>query len=368
MKLREFFLGAVALIVMVSCGGKQTGAPTEAPPQKYPTIVVSKQDAVLESVYPATIKGREDIEIRPHVDGFIKAIYVDEGSVVKKGQELFLIDSPQSDQAVTTAQAAVVSAEAQLKTAALNVERMRPLAEKEIVSPVQLKTVENTYETAKAALDQAKASLTNALATKAWTRVTSPVDGVVGTITYRIGSLVSSAYVLTTVANTNSVFAYFSMNEKALMMLLNSLEGNTQAEKIKNMSKVTLTLADGSVYPEKGTVETITGVINVNTGSANIRAEFPNKQGMLRSGASGKIAIPETLNGVFVIPQKATFAQQDKILVYKVQADTTVQSVISAIGMPDGKSYAVTGGLNEGDRIISDNIATVRNNMKIKVD
>lgn len=368
MKLRKFVLGTIALILVISCGEKQTGGKADAPPQLYPTIVVSKQDAVLQTVYPATIKGMEDIEIRSHIDGFIKAIYVDEGSIVKKGQELFLIDSPQADQAVTMAKAAVSTANAQLNTAKLNVDRIRPLAEKEIVSKVQLQTVQNAYEASLASLEQAKAQLTNAMATKSWTRVTSPVDGAVGAIPYRLGSLVNSANVLTSIANTSNVFAYFSVNEKALMLLLNNLEGETQAQKIKNIPKVTLTLADGSIYPEEGTVETIAGVLNVTTGSANIRAEFPNKQGLLRSGTSGKVSLPKNLPGVFVVPQKATFSQQDKIMVYKVQRDTVYQAIVSAIVLPDGKNYAITEGLTEGERIISDNIATVKNKMKVRVE
>lgn len=367
MKLGKIVFGATALIVMISCGGKEGGKDGEQQLVEYPTLVLSKQEAVLQSVYPVIIKGQEDIEIRPHIDGFIKDIYVDEGSVVKKGQRLFLIDSPQSDQAVTTAQAAVASAEAQLQTAKLNVDRMRPLAEKKIVSDVQLQTVEYTYQTALATLAQAKASLTNAQATKAWTNVTSPVDGVVGTIPYRQGSLVDKNNILTTVANTSNVFAYFSLNERALMDLLNRLDGNTQAEKIKNLPEVTLTLSDGTVYPQQGKIETISGTVNTSTGSANFRAEFPNKEGKLRSGTSGKISIPELMKDVFVIPQKATFAQQDKVLAYKVQGDSAVQAIISVVAMPDGKSYAVTGGLNEGERIVTDNLATIKNNMKIKV-
>lgn len=366
MNLKCVVLGTVILFV-TSCGSKQQTSVKQEEAVEFPTLVLEKQEAVLNSIYPATIKGQEDIEIRPHIDGFIKEIYIDEGSIVRKGQKLFLIDSPQADQALTTSKAAVVSAEAQLSTAKLNVDRIRPLAEKGIVSQVQLQTLENAYESAVAILEQAKASYANAQATKSWTSVTSPVDGVAGSITYRVGSLVSSANILTVVANTNNVFAYFSLNEKTLLDMMSKLEGNTQAEKIKSLPPLSLILADGSSYSEKGKIETINGVINTSTGSANFRAEFPNKKGILRSGTSGRVVIPKVLSDVYVIPQKATFAQQDKILVYKVEGDTTVQTIISVLPMPDGKSYAVTEGLNAGDRIIFDNLATVRNGMKIKV-
>jgi membrane fusion protein (multidrug efflux system) len=369
MNVTKMFWGAAVLLLLAGCGKK-----TEAPNRnatalsEYPTMVVDIQNTALESVYPVTVRGKEDIEIRPRIDGFIDAIYIDEGSVVRKGQSLFKINSPQAEQALTTARAAVSSAEAQVNTAKLNVDRMKPLADKGIVSQVQLETYQNAYTSALAMKEQAKASLLNAQATLSWTDVTSPVDGVTGAIPYRQGSLVNNQYVLTTVANTSNVFAYFSLNEKALTGFLNTLEGNTQAEKIKNAPEVSLILADGAVYQEKGKIETITGTINITTGTANLRAEFPNKQGILRSGISGKIVIPRTLDNIILIPQKATFAQQDKVLVYKVQGDSVVQKAISVISVPDGKTYAVTDGLNSGDRIVTDGVATLNNGKKIKVN
>lgn len=365
MKLNKIVFGATVLMLfsLSSCGNNQEKEQTAL--QVYPTMLVSEQNAELLSVYPATIKGQEDIEIRPRIDGFIDAIYVDEGAVVKKGQQLFKINSPAAEQALTTAEANMKSAKAQVNTAKINVDRIRPLVEKEIVSNVQLLTAEDSYQAAMAALAQAEASLKNARATIGWTNVSSPVDGVIGSIPLRLGSLVSSANALTTVANTSNVFAYFSLNEKELDTFLDGIDGKLQAEKIKNIPEVTLTLADGTVYPEKGRIETITGTINVTTGSANFRAEFPNREGKLRSGKSGKISIPKSMENVFVIPQKATFAQQDKILIYVVQGDSVKQKVISVISTPDGKDYVVTDGLNNGERIVSDGIATLSNGKKI---
>ncbi len=363
----NFFCGAVALVVFTtSCGNKGNVSEQMTAPE-YPTTLISETNVELFSVYPATLKGQEDIEIRPRIDGFIDAIYVDEGSAVKKGQLLFKINSPQAEQAVTSAEASVKSAQAQVNTAIVNVNRIKPLAEKNIVGKVQLETAEDSYQSALASLAQAEASLKNARSTLSWTNVTSPVEGLIGDIPFRLGSLVNSANVLTTVANTNNVFAYFSLNEKELSSFLNNLEGETQAEKIKATPEITLALADGTVYPHKGKLETIAGIVNVTTGSANFRVEFPNKEGILRSGTSGKVSIPRVLNNVPVIPQKATFAQQDKVLVYKVEGDSVQQKVISVISTPDGKNYAVTAGLNNGDRIVIDGIATLNQGKKISV-
>ncbi|WP_080903799.1 efflux RND transporter periplasmic adaptor subunit [Parabacteroides sp. Marseille-P3160] len=358
--------GALSLLLMNSCGRKQESA--ETPPQKYPTEVLSAQSAELQQIFPVTIRGREDVEISPRVDGFIDAIYVDEGSVVRKGQALFKINSPKSEQDYNTAKAAVESAQASVNTAKLNVDRIRPLAEEGIVSQVQLQTYENAYKSALAAKAQTDAALANARATLSWATVTSPVDGVVGTITYRLGSLVNSANILTTVANIGDVYAYFSMNEKTLMNWLKGLPGTTQAEKIKQLPPVSLILADGSEYEAKGKIETISGVVNVTTGSANFRAQFPNEHGLLRSGTSGRIVIPQHMDSVLVIPQKSTTQLQNKYLVFKVQGDSVVQKTIEVLPMPDGKRYVITEGLSAGDRIVTDGAITLKNGQKIAVE
>jgi len=364
MKLKKIILGIMVLTLTISCGRKQETHQAEE--LIYPTVVLEKQDAELQTVYPVSIKGREDIEIRPRIDGFIENIRVDEGSVVKKGQILFEINSPQAEQSLTSAQAAVTSAKARVNTAKVNVSRIRPLAEKGIVGNVQLETAEDSYQSALAELEQAEATLKNARATIGWTNVSSPVDGLVGHIPYRQGSLVNSSAVLTTVANISNVFAYFSLNEKELRTFMSSLEGETQAEKIKNAPELILILADGTVYPEKGRIETISGVLNATTGSANFRAEFPNKRGELRSGTSGSVSIPRILEDVFVIPQKAAFEQQDKTAVFVVQGDSVAQRIISVTPMPDGKNYAVTNGLKKGERVVIEGIVTLTNGKKIQ--
>lgn len=367
MNLKKVVFGAVAIMVITLSCSKSATKVSEAP-QELKTIVLSEQNVELETVYPATVKGQEDIEIRPRIDGFIEAIYVDEGSVVRKGQSLFKINSPSSEQGYTTALAAVNSADAQVKTAQLNVDRIAPLAKEGIVSVTQLKTYENALETAKASLRQANAQLKNATDTRNWTNVTSPVDGVVGSIPYRQGSLVNSTNALTTVSSIKNVFVYFSINEKELVSLLEGLEGKTQAEKINNLPEVTLKMADGSIYSEKGKIKTITGQVNVTTGSVNFRAEFPNTEGLLRSGFSGNVIIPRHIDNAIVIPQEVTKTQQNKFLAFKVQGDTmAVQTLITVTPTPDGKSYVVTSGLKPGERIVAEGMVTMADGKKISV-
>ncbi|HBZ65643.1 MAG TPA: efflux RND transporter periplasmic adaptor subunit [Bacteroidales bacterium] len=353
MKLGKLLFGSIVLLLCTtSCKNKQAEANSADQAKAFPVATLVVQDVELQAVYPAVLKGQQDIDIKARVEGYIDAIYVDEGAVVLKGQPLFKINSPSSVQLIE-------SAKANYNTAKLDVERIRPLAEKGILSQVKLSAYENVLASAKATLDQATAAL-------GWTTVTSPVNGVVGAITFRQGSLATNSTVLTTVSNISNVVAYFSVNEKELLSLLKEFKGDNQAEKIKNMPDVKLLLSDGTEYEESGRIETISGLVDATSGSVSFRALFPNKHGLLRSGSSAKVIIPSEYKEAIVIPQKSTFAQQDKVLVYKFQGDSVVQKVVSVKSTPDGQNYVVTEGLSAGDKIVTAGIVTLTNGQKIK--
>lgn len=379
MKLRKIqiialLFTAATSTLYVSCGGDKKnaagmaamgGQPNQVLP--YPVKVVTPQTAVLETDYPATIKGEEDIEIRPMVEGFIKTINVDEGSVVKKGQVLFTLDAPQYKQNVLNAEAAIKTAKAQVDNAVMDVTKITPLVEKGIVSKYQLESAQYALQTKRAALNQAQTALAIANTNLSYTVLTSPVNGIVGSIPFRLGSLVNSTTTLTTVANTSNVYVYFSLNEKQLLDFLKNTPGATQAEKIKKSEPVTLILADGTEYNEKGKIETINGIVNTSTGSANFRSSFPNPQGILRSGSTGSIRISTTVENALVIPQKATFEIQGQTFVFVVQKDNKVKQVtIKVTPTPDGQSFIVNSGLNENDKIVVNGIQNLKEGMEIK--
>lgn len=354
MKFNKLFVGSLVLVMLfASCKSKKSEQMQSVEVKSYQVQTLKPQYVELQSVFPAIIKGKEDVEIKPRVDGFIEVVYIDEGAKVKKGQPLFKINSPSSIKTLEEVQA-------KYNTAKLDVERMRPLAEKNIISKVQLYSYQNSLDAAKATLDAAKATLT-------WVTVTSPVDGVVGTLTYRLGSLVTSNSVLTTVANTSTLVAYFSMNEKELYEFLLDLKGKTKDEKIRSVPDVKFRMPNGAIYEEPGRIETISGIVDQTSGTVGFRASFPNKNGILLSGTSGNVIIPEYLNSALVIPQKATFSQQDKTMIFKVQGDSVVQKVIAVTSTPDGKNYIILSGLSTGDNIVVDDIISLSNGQKIKI-
>lgn len=316
--------------------------------------------------YPATIKGTQDIEIRPQVSGFIIKLCVDEGATVRKGQALFLIDPTQYEAAEKQAQANVASAEAALHTQELTTQNKKMLFDKQVISQYDYQTALNDLETAKANLAQAKASLVAARQNLDFCTVTSPSDGVIGTFPYRVGSLVSSSITdpMTTVSEIGDMYVYFSMTEKQLLSLTKA--GGTLKEQLEKMPAVKLMLADGTMYEQEGRIDAVSGVIDQSTGSVSMRALFPNKNNVLRSGGSGNIVFPYTMENVCVIPQNATQEIQDKKFVYVLQADSTVKHTeIQIYNLNDGLNYIVTGGLKNGDKIVVEGVQTLRNGQKI---
>lgn len=357
MKSRLVLL-ACCLALLSSCGqgNKGTGSAPEIA-----VMEVNTTTANLTNSYPATIKGKQDVEIRPMVSGFITKLHVDEGAVVRKGQVLFTIDPVQYKAAVQTAKAAVETAKAALSTQQLTVNNKRQLNQKNIVSDYDLKMAENQLAQTRAQLAQAEAQLINAQNNLSYTEVTSPSDGVVGTIPYRVGSLVSASIAtpLTTVADISEMYAYFSMTERQLLELVR--EGGTIKEILDKMPDVQLQLIDGTMYADSGRVETISGVIDQTTGSVNMRALFPNKRNILRSGGTGNVVFPNPLHDVIMIPQSATTEIQDKKFVFTLQPDNTLKNTeIKVFTLDDGKYYYVTEGLKKGDKIAIEGVQSLK--------
>lgn len=362
MKSRLVLMMACAALLS-SCG--QSSQNTGKAPE-LAVISVATTTANLTNSYPATIKGKQDVEIRPMVSGFITQLHVDEGSVVRKGQVLFSIDPVQYQAAVNSAQAAVVTAKAAVSTQELTVSNKRELNKKNIISNYDLQMAENQLAQVKAQLAQAEAQLVNAKNNLSYTQVTSPSNGVVGSIPYRIGSLVSPSVAkpLTTVADISDMYAYFSMTERELLAQIR--QGGSIREILQQMPDVQLQLIDGTLYPDSGRVETISGVIDQSTGSVTMRALFPNPNNILRSGSTGKVVFHNPLHGVIMIPQSATVEIQDKKFVFVLQPDNTLRNTeIKVFTLDDGKYYYVTAGLKAGDKIVLEGVQNLKDGQTI---
>ena len=353
MKNRSFLGAIAAMLIVTACGKKEEQAAAAPPPMPFPVQTIAPQDAVVFEEYTANLEGQQNVEIRPKVNGFIQKIYVDEGQVVKKGQLLFKLETQTLNQDASAAKANVTAAQ-------VEVDRLKPLVDRKIISNVLL-------ETAKAKLAQAKAAYGSIASNIGFGTITSPVNGVVGSLPYREGSLVNATneMPLTTVSDTKIMRAYFSLNEKQMINFSRTFEGNTVAQKLKNTPEVSLLLVDGSEYEIKGRLETVNGLVDPATGTTQFRAEFPNPQAVLRSGGSGIVRLPIETKNAIQVPQNAVFDMQGKQMIYVVNKDNTVKSKIIKTSATAGLNFIVAEGLEPGEVVVVEGASKLKDGMKI---
>ena len=337
-----------------SCKGD--GNAQQAPAVSLATMTVTEGEADLNTNYPATLHGKNDVEIRPQISGFLTKVHVKEGQKVSAGQLLFTIDQVQLQASVDAAKAAVAVAQANVNTAQTNATNNKILLDKNIISASAYQTSVDQLNAAKAQLGQAQANLTSANKNLSYTLVTAPVAGVVGTIDNKEGALVSPSTLLTILSDNGQMEAYFSMTEKEILALTdNGRQSITQV--IDSFPGVELKLANGDLYTQPGRIVSISGVLDPTTGSATVKAAFPNPDGMLRSGNTGQVLIPNIHSNTIIIPQSATFEIQDMKFCYVVGDSSKLHTTpITVAAENDGKSYIVTSGLKEGDVIVTEGV------------
>lgn len=368
MKIKSTIIVALSLAAaafMGSCTGKQ-GQRTMPTPE-FKVGKAEKKDITFSQKYSATIRGRQDIDVYPQVGGTLQKLCVTEGQKVTKGQTLFIIDQVPYQAALNTALAAQKAANAQLATAQLTYDSKKTLFDQQVISDVELQTAQNALLSAKAQVAQADAQVVNARNSLSYTVVKSPSAGVVGTLPYRQGALVSSAMPqpLTTVSDNNEMYVYFSISEAQLLQMVR--ENGDMDKAISAMPELTLQLVDGSEYEVKGKVESVSGVVDRSTGSVQLRAVFANPGQFLHSGSTGNIILPTVYKNVLVIPTTATVQLQDKYKVFVVDKDGIAHGqIVSVLPQTNGKEYIVTSGLDGSEEIISEGAGMVKDGQKVK--
>ncbi|MCO6494521.1 MAG: efflux RND transporter periplasmic adaptor subunit [Bacteroidetes bacterium] len=318
-----------------------------------PVIEVPSKNIEGISSYPVSLEGIVNAEIRAKISGYITEVLVDEGQFVNQGQNLFRLET---DALTEDAQAA----KANMEAAQVGVDQLKPLVDKQIVSPIQLQTAE-------AKLAQARATYKSIVANIGYANISSPVSGYVGRITYRQGSLVnpSSPSPLTVVSNTKEVYAYFAMNESDYLNFLQKTKGKTLQEKIAHFPKVRLKMANGEFYAHEGSIQTVTAQVDPLTGSVNFRAVFPNPEHLLANGSSGTIIIPREYTNVILVPEEATFEMQGLTYIFTVKEDNTVEQHIIEIQDKIGNILVVKSGIKNGDKIVGQGADKLQHGMKI---
>ena len=353
---KKILLFAAATMLLASCGGG--GGRPNFGDNEYPVVTVGTSSTQMQTTYPGTIKGVQDVQISPKVQGFITQINVKEGQTVSAGQVLFVLDNVTYQAQVRQSQASVNTSKAACNTAKLSYENAQKLFENKVIGDFELQSATNSYESAKAALSLAEAGLASAKEMLSFCYVKSPAAGVVGTLPYKKGTLVNTATVLTTVSNNSSMEVYFSLTEKDALNM-------TQAS-LGEFPSVQLQLADGTIYNHEGKVTKMSGVIDAATGSVQVIALFPNPERMLKSGGSGSIIIPKSNSSAIIIPQSCVSEVQNKKFVYILDKDNKVKyTEIKVDPQNDGNNYIVTDGLKVGDKYVTNGITKLTDGMEI---
>lgn len=359
MKHKAIFAIASLALLLTACGGSGKKN-MDFSDNEYPVRTIEAQGSNSETLYPAIIRGIQDVEIRAKVSGFITKLMVKEGERVRAGQLLFVIDNETYQASVRQATASVNAAKAQLNTAKLTLDNSKQLFTNRVIGQYELETAKNSYESAQAALLQAKAGLASAKEMLSYCYVKSPVSGLVGSLPYKVGALVSPSSVepLTTVSDNNVMEVFFSVTEKDVLAMTRNAGGVKGS--IENYPTVKLKLADGSMYNLPGKVAKMSGVIDRSTGSVSMIARFSNPNHILRSGASGSIVVPFVASNAIVIPQDAVAQIQDKYFVYVVDNKNKARyTEIKVSPDNDGENYVVTDGLHVGDKIVLKGISAL---------
>jgi membrane fusion protein (multidrug efflux system) len=345
------FLASSIFLLSCSSQQQQQGAP---PPPSLPVVAVTSGQQTVYQEYPASIEGIANVEIRPQVEGTLDVIYVDEGAKVTKGQPLFKINDRPYQEQLNQALANLHAAEAALVNAEIEVEKKTKLVNNKVLADFQLKTAVAARNVAKANLEQAKAGVGSARINLGYTLIKAPTDGYIGRLLKKQGSLVtpSDVQALTDLSDIHELHVYFALGENDFVSFKNNFEGATLEEKIKKLPPITLVLSDQTEYAQQGKIDMVDGQFDKNTGAITLRATFPNKEGLLRSGNTGKVRLGKQHAKVLLVPQMATLEMQDKIFVYTVNDSNKVnKQPIEVIGK-SGASYLVKGGIKDGDHIV----------------
>ncbi|RPD51760.1 MULTISPECIES: efflux RND transporter periplasmic adaptor subunit [Chitinophagaceae] len=361
MKSNNIFLAvaAIGLLGAASCSvNSQTDQTAELP--RLPVTEIVVKDTLLHQEYVAEIQAQKNVEIRNRITGFLDKILVDEGQYVKAGQTLFVLNSTEYRTAVTRAQASLSNALAEAKTAEVELERVKILVDKKVVTPSDLDLAKAKLAAQQAKIAEARSVLSDAQNRLSYTAVRAPFSGIINRIPLKTGSLLEEGSLLTTVSDINSVYTYFHISEDEYLNYLQAKEANKS-----HSNTVELTLANGKTYPHDGEIETIASEFDGSTGSIAFRAKFPNPQNLLKHGATGKIALETAVEGALMLPQKAVFEIQDKNYVYVVDKQNKVKMKSFTPKTRLSHYYIVQSGLQPGERIVYEGVQSLRDGMEI---
>ena len=368
--MKRIILGLTAITLLYSlysCSPKQQ-APQAPPPPALPVATIVTGTDTTYQEYPASIEGTVNVEIRPQVSGSLDKVFVDEGAFVSQGEPIFKINDLPYRAQLNNALASQHAMEAAVANAQLEIDKLTPLVENKVVSDYQLKTAKAAYQIAVANVEQAKANVSTAQINLGYTLIKAPVSGYIGRLLKKQGSLVAptDADALTLLSDVHNVHVYFSLGEKDFVAFKEQYPGTTLNDKLKQLPPVTLLLADDSEFGKQGNIDMIDGQFDKNTGAITLRASFPNAEGLLRSGNTGKVRLSLEHKDALIVPESATVDMQDKTFVFTVGDSSKIKKQAITIIGKNGDNYLVKDGIKVGDQIVLSGVDKLQEGMVIQ--
>lgn len=359
-KINLLQLACLAMLFVQSC--KNTESETRQSANVEAEIIsLQPTTAIIDQSFPASLQGKDNVQLRPQISGYIDKIFVDEGAFVTAGQPLFRINASVYREQKNTALASLAIAKSQLASAKLELDKYKVLSDNKVVADFQYQKAKTNYESAKASVQQQQTLVASADVNLGFAIVKAPITGYIGKIPNRLGALVgpTDAQALTTLSQVNVIYAYFSLPESEILKINASRSGATLLEKLKSFQDVTLLLADGNPYNHIGKIDMMDGQFDATTGSVALRASFPNPEALLRTGNTGRIVLKSTAQNVYKIPLLATYEVQDKLFVGLLDSKNQMERVALKNYTKSGDFYIVKEGFKPGDRIIANELSSV---------
>ncbi len=356
MRTNVLLMGVLASIILTACSDKKNEGDNKL--KTFRVISPMITDTSYTTDHVAQLEAIRNVQIRARLNGFIDAIKVDEGQQVTKGQVLFIIGQAPFRQELQQAIAATGSARARMQAAEIELGNSKKLLDRNIISAAEYAVAEAEVQTLRSELEMAQAAEEGARLNLQFTEVRAPFNGTVNRLPNKEGSLVEEGTLLTTISDNSQIFAYFNVSETE--HLDHAIEEDGRSSK-----EVSLVLANGTLYPFSGVISTTESEFDPNTGTIAYRATFPNPQGVLKHGASGRVQVTKSLPHALVIPQSCTFDRQEQLCVYVVGADSTlkVRSFETLVRLPH--LFVISSGLSEHERILYEGVQLVKEGDRI---
>lgn len=350
----------IVLVEFVSCKNKNQDIAEQNVQNVFQVIKVIRKDVVTNLEYVADIQAVKNVELRARVEGYLDQILVDEGNIVRKGQVLFKINDEEYKAALNKAKAHLKVAQAEAQSAQIELDRVKLLVEKNVVAKTELDLARAKLSIAEANIEEALAEESHAAIRLSNTEIKSPFNGTIDRIPFKIGSLIREGDLLTSISDINSVYVYFNVSEIEYLEYFRSNKDDSLFNQ-----KVELVLADGSVYPVKGKIETMGSEFEQATGAISLRAIFNNRDNLLKHGSTGKIRLKESIRNALLVPQRSTLEIQDKLFVMVVENNMTKLKSFEPL-QRYGHFYIVKSGLTENDVIVYEGIQNLQEGSMIK--